>query len=220
VASFPEYNQFRHSSQLAIAGKRGSTYSSPRFWLVYSKTGGSMSSLRLRVLLSAAIVWLPAISGCASDSEGRDGGSKMSAPSPPPVAKELPKKADLPDLPAEAGPMDDDAPEEFTRTPSGLYYRILRKSSGRKPHSIDRVLVHYKGWLNNGKQFETSYDKEPVAFPLGQVMPAWTEGLQLIGIGGMIELEVPPSLGYGAQPQRGIPPNSTLHFIVELKEIR
>jgi FKBP-type peptidyl-prolyl cis-trans isomerase FkpA len=179
-----------------------------------------MPSFRISVLI-AALVWLPALGGCASDSEGRDASSKTSAQSPPPLAKELPKKADLPDLPSGAGEMDADAPEEFTRTPSGLYYRILRKSNGRKPHSIDRVLAHYKGWLNNGKQFDSSYDRgEPSEFPLTEVVPAWTEGLQLIGVGGMIELEVPPSLGYGPQPKSGIPPNSTLHFIIELKEIR
>lgn len=180
-----------------------------------------MPSFRFSVLLAAALAWLPALGGCASDSDGRDGGSKMNAQAPPPPAKDLPKKADLPDLPSGAGEMDDDAPEEFTRTPSGLYYRILRKSAGRKPHSIDRVLVDYKGWLKNGKQFDSSYDRgEPTEMSLSQVVPGWTEGLALIGVGGMIELEIPPSLGYGPQQQRSIPPNSTLHFIIELKEIR
>jgi FKBP-type peptidyl-prolyl cis-trans isomerase len=179
-----------------------------------------MPSFRSCILI-AVLAWLSALGGCASDSEGRDAGSKTSAPSPPPRAKELPKKADLPDLPSGAGEMDADAPEEFTRTPTGLYYRILRRSNGHKPHSIDRVLAHYKGWLNNGKQFDSSYDKgEPAPLTLGEVIPGWTEGLQLIGVGGMIELEVPPSLGYGAQPHPGIPPNSTLHFIIELKEIQ
>ena len=117
--------------------------------------------------------------------------------------------------------MDSDAPEEFTATRSGLYYRILRKSNGRKPRSTDIVLAHYRGWLNNGKQFDSSYERgEPTEFPLNGVVPGWTEGLQLIGIGGMIELEVPPGLGYGAQGRPGIPPNATLHFIIELKEIK
>ena len=117
--------------------------------------------------------------------------------------------------------MDKDAPEEFTRTRSGLYYRILRKSHGRPPHSVDRVLAHYKGWLKNGRQFDSSYDRgEPTEFALNAVVQGWTEGLQLIGEGGMIELEIPPSLGYAAQPPPGIPPNSTLHFIIELIEIK
>ena len=117
--------------------------------------------------------------------------------------------------------MDLDAPDEFTRSKSGLYYRVLRKSNGRRPHSTDRVLAHYKGWLQNGEQFDNSYDQgKPSEFSLNEVVAGWKEGLQLIGEGGMIELEVPPRLGYGATPHQGIPPNSTLHFIVELKEIR
>jgi FKBP-type peptidyl-prolyl cis-trans isomerase FkpA len=168
---------------------------------------------------------LAALSGCASDSEARDQKkvSSETAPAQAPRAESdlPPKKADLPDLPPGAGPMDADAPEEFTRTKSGLYYRILRKSNGRKPHSVDHVLVHYKGWLKNGTQFDSSYDHgEPAELSLRTVVAGWREGLPLIGEGGMIELEVPPSLGYGMQPPRGIPPNATLYFIVELKEIK
>jgi FKBP-type peptidyl-prolyl cis-trans isomerase FkpA len=124
-------------------------------------------------------------------------------------------------LPEGAGPIDPDASEEFTRTSSGLYYRILRKSSGRRPREVERVVAHYKGWLKDGTQFDSSYDRgEPTEFPLTQVVPGWTEGLQLIGVGGMIELRIPPRLGYGAMPHPGIPPNSMLHFIIELKEIK
>jgi len=131
------------------------------------------------------------------------------------------KKADYPDLPEGAGPIDPDAPEEFTRTKSGLYYRILRKSNGRKPRAVERVVAHYKGWLKNGRQFDSSYDRgEPTEFPLNQVVAGWTEGLQLIGVGGMIELEIPSRLGYGPQPHGEIPANSTLHFIIELKAIK
>ena len=184
-----------------------------------------MSWIPCRSMLFAGGVLLPFLAGCASDSEARDqtGNSKAgaSAPAPPPESNPAPKKADLPDLPLGAGPMDDDAPEEFTRTKSGLYYRVLRKSTGRKPHSVDRVVAHYKGWLNNGKQFDSSYDKgEPAEFGLRTVVPGWTEGLQLVGVGGMIELEVPPRLGYGVHSPAGIPPNATLHFLVELKEIK
>ncbi len=175
--------------------------------------------------LLSGIVLLPILAGCASDSEARDQNeqSKAGAPAalPPPESDPAPKKADLPDLPQGAGPMDDDAPEEFSRTKSGLYYRILRKSTGRKPHSVDRVVAHYKGWLNSGKQFDSSYDRgEPTEFGLRNVIAGWTEGLQLVGVGGMIELEVPPRLAYGVHGPPGIPPNSTLHFLVELKEIK
>jgi FKBP-type peptidyl-prolyl cis-trans isomerase len=181
-----------------------------------------MPPFRHRVVVVAALTLSACLAGCAGDSQARDQSSKPGSTTPTAAASNLiPKKADLPDLPTGAGSMDPDAPEEFTRSKSGLYYRILRKSNGRRPHSTDRVLAHYKGWLSNGQQFDSSYDKgEPTEFPLNGVVPGWTEGLQLVGEGGMIELEVPPRLGYGAMPQPGIPPNSTLHFIVELKEIR
>lgn len=118
----------------------------------------------------------------------------------------------------EQGPTDNDAPEEFTETDSGLKYRILRKSDGEKATAGDSVTVNYRGWLDDDTEFDSSYKRgEPISFPLGGVIAGWTEGMQLVGIGGMIELTIPPELGYG---QRGagaaVPPNATLHFIVEL----
>lgn len=121
------------------------------------------------------------------------------------------------------GPLliDDDAPTEFTTTESGLKYRILRKSSQQKPVASSRVKVDYRGWLDDGSTFDSSYNmREPASFSLSNVIPAWTEGLQLLGEGGMIELEVPPELGYGeAGNPPSIPPNATLHFKVELLRI-
>ena len=131
-----------------------------------------------------------------------------------------PKNAGLPTLPKGAGKMDDDAPEAMTPTSTGLYYRVLRKSDGRKPTASDSVLANYKGWLDDGTVFDSSYDKDgPISFPLNRVVAGWTEGLQLIGEGGMIELEIPGRLGY-PQGRPGIPPMATLHFIVELKEVK
>ncbi len=122
-----------------------------------------------------------------------------------------------------AGPglIDADAPEEFSSTDSGLKYRILRKSSGDKPTASDRVTVDYSGWLDDGTVFDSSYERRgPASFVLSNVVPGWTEGLQLVGEGGMIELEIPSELGYGARGQPPvIPPNATLHFKVELHEI-
>lgn len=118
---------------------------------------------------------------------------------------------------AQAGPVDPDAPEEFTTTESGLRYRILRRGDGRKPDVKDTITANYAGWLDNGTQFDSSYGKRPLKFPLGQVVPGWIEGLQLLKEGGMIELEIPSKLGYGSRGAgRMIPPNSRLHFIVEL----
>lgn len=121
----------------------------------------------------------------------------------------------------EPGPSDKGAPKEFTATDSGLKFRILRKSNGVKPTEIDTVKVHYKGWLDNGKEFDSSYGPkgEPIKFPLKGVIAGWTEGLQLVGKGGMIELEIPYELGYGEEGSPPIPPKARLHFIVELLDV-
>lgn len=122
----------------------------------------------------------------------------------------------------EAGPTDPDAATEFTQTESGLKYRILRKSDGKKPGPADMVSVHYAGWLDDLTEFDSSYRRgQPAPFALNQVVAGWTEGLQLVGEGGMIELEIPSFLGYGPGGMPGsIPPNATLHFKVELLDIR
>ncbi len=123
--------------------------------------------------------------------------------------------------PLEPGPVDEDAPVPFTTTDSGLKYRIRRKSDGKKPTAANRVEVHYKGWFDNGETFDSSYERRnSIAFPLNGVIKGWTEGMQLIGEGGMIELEVPYDLAYGAQGRPGIPPKSTLHFLVELLQVK
>jgi len=121
-------------------------------------------------------------------------------------------------LMTDTGPVDDDAPEEFTETGSGLKYRILRKSDDAKATANDSVTVNYRGWLDDGTEFDSSYERgEPISFPLGGVIAGWTEGMQLVGTGGMIELTIPSELGYGSRGAGGaVPPNATLHFIVEL----
>lgn len=119
------------------------------------------------------------------------------------------------------GPVDEDAPDEFTETDSGLKFRIRRKSDGKKPVATDSVKVHYKGWFDNGETFDSSYKRgEPISFPLKGVIKGWTEGMQLVGEGGMIELEVPYELAYGEKGRPGIPPKSRLHFLVELIKVQ
>ena len=123
--------------------------------------------------------------------------------------------------PVEPGVVDQDAPEKFTTTKSGLKYRIRRAGKGKKPTAKDTVSVHYKGWLDNGKEFDSSYARgESISFPLNGVIKGWTEGMQLVGQGGMIELEIPYQLGYGERGTQGIPGKATLHFIVELLEVK
>jgi FKBP-type peptidyl-prolyl cis-trans isomerase len=127
-----------------------------------------------------------------------------------------------PALPEGAGPIDADAPKEFTTTPSGLKYRVLRKGAGGKPKATNTVEVHYHGWLDGGKVFDSSYQRgESIEFPLNGVIPGWTEGMQLVGEEGMIELEIPSKLGYGSRGAGGvIPPDATLHFLVELIDVK
>jgi len=120
------------------------------------------------------------------------------------------------------GPEDPDAPTVFTSTDSGLKYRVLRRGKGKKPSPMSFVTVDYAGWLDSGEEFDSSYNRrESSKFNLSNVVDGWTEGLQLVSEGGMIELEVPPELGYGVEGSPGsIPPNATLHFKVELHEVR
>ena len=128
-----------------------------------------------------------------------------------------------PQLPAGAGKLDADAPKAFATTPSGLQYRVLRKGTGANPKATDAVKVNYHGWLDGGKVFDSSYQRgEAIEFGLNQVIPGWTEGMQLVGEGGMIELVIPSNLGYGPRGTPGgpIPPNATLHFLVELLDVR
>lgn len=127
-----------------------------------------------------------------------------------------------PKLPEGAGKIDENAPKSFTKTDSGLQYRILRKGEGEKPTATDTVRVHYHGWLDSGKVFDSSYERnEDISFPLNRVIKGWTEGMQMVAPGGMIELVIPPELGYGAAGAGGtIPGNATLHFLVELKEVK
>jgi FKBP-type peptidyl-prolyl cis-trans isomerase len=128
-----------------------------------------------------------------------------------------------PALPKGAGAIDADAPKTFAATPSGLKYRVLRKGTGGSPKASDTVKVHYHGWLDNGNVFDSSYRRgESIEFPLNGVIKGWTEGMQLVGEGGMIELEIPSDLGYGKRGTPGgpIPPDATLHFLVELLDVK
>jgi FKBP-type peptidyl-prolyl cis-trans isomerase len=135
------------------------------------------------------------------------------------VAQDVPH----PTLPKGAGAIDADAAKTFSTTPSGLQYRVLRKGTGANPKATNRVKVHYHGWLDNGKVFDSSYQRgESIDFGLNQVIPGWTEGMQLVGEGGMIELVIPSDLGYGKRGTPGgpIPPDATLHFLVELLDVK
>jgi FKBP-type peptidyl-prolyl cis-trans isomerase len=103
-------------------------------------------------------------------------------------------------------------------TASGLQYQILRDCDGANPTAASTVTVHYRGTLQDGTQFDSSYDRgTPASFPLNGVIAGWTEGLQLMSVGERFRFVIPPELGYGAAGAGGsIPPNATLTFEVEL----
>ena len=175
------------------------------------------------VLGMIAGTWL-AIAGCAGQTEAARGQHPIPTAEAIKRASREPKPAELPSLPNGAGEMDADAPMELTPTGTGLYYRILRKGSGRKAGIFNEVSCHYEGKLDDGSVFDSSYRrKEPTRFPMNAVVKGWTEGLQLIEEGGMIELEIPPDLAYGTKGRmmggKGVPPDATLHFIVELQKV-
>ncbi len=109
-------------------------------------------------------------------------------------------------------------------TESGLRYVDLVIGTGRQAELGDTATVHYTGWLENGKQFDSSRDRgEPFSFRVGagRVIKGWDEGVQGMKIGGKRKLIIPPDLGYGARGAGDvIPPNATLTFEVELLELR
>jgi FKBP-type peptidyl-prolyl cis-trans isomerase FkpA len=98
---------------------------------------------------------------------------------------------------------------------------MLKAGTGASPTSSETVKVHYRGVLDNGKEFDSSYGRgQPATFPLNRVIPCWTEGVQLIKVGGKAKLVCPSALAYGSRGIPGtIPPDSTLTFEVELLEI-
>jgi FKBP-type peptidyl-prolyl cis-trans isomerase len=111
--------------------------------------------------------------------------------------------------------------EGVRTTASGLQYEVLTAGSGPRPAATDRVRVHYRGTLIDGKEFDSSYrGGQPVTFTVTEVIGGWTEGLQLMNVGGKARLVIPPELGYGPQgAPPDIGPNATLIFEVELLAI-
>jgi len=107
-------------------------------------------------------------------------------------------------------------------TSSGLQYLVLEEGKGKSPKATDTVLVHYKGNLLDGTEFDSSYKRnEPISFPLNGVIPGWTEGVQLMKEGGKIRLFIPSNLAYGSRGAGGvIPPDSTLVFDIELLKVQ
>jgi FKBP-type peptidyl-prolyl cis-trans isomerase FkpA len=106
------------------------------------------------------------------------------------------------------------------KLPSGLIYKQITAGTGESPKATDRVKVHYHGTLRDGKVFDSSVErKEPATFPLNGVIPCWTEGVQLMKVGGKAKLTCPSEIAYGDQGRPGIPPGAVLTFEIELLSI-
>lgn len=117
---------------------------------------------------------------------------------------------------------DNKTKEGIQTTASGLQYEVIEEGSGAKPSAQNQVKVHYHGTLIDGTIFDSSIQRgEPATFGVHQVIPGWTEALQLMPAGSKYRLYIPQNLGYGAHPHPGgaIKPFMALIFDVELLEV-
>lgn len=169
----------------------------------------------IAAMIIFALLFVGAVVLTYEPSEKTTTAAKTALPAPP-------KKQIIPKIPdGRPNERDADANPGFIELPSGLRYRILRKSETPKPTSDQNVAVHYRGWLDSGTEFDSSYttNRPFVVSPPWGVIDGWKEGLLLMGEGGMIELEIPANLGYGARGSGKIPANATLHFEVEILKV-
>ena len=140
---------------------------------------------------------------------------------PNPILFAMAADSNQADASALGGPIDVEKPQV---TASGLHITDFEVGSGAEASAGQTVVVHYRGTLEDGSQFDASYDRgTPFSFPLGagRVIKGWDEGVQGMKVGGKRKLVIPPDLGYGARGAGGvIPPNATLIFEVELLEVK
>ncbi len=143
--------------------------------------------------------------------------SAPSAPAAPAAAPPAPAPGDIPAPSDVAAP-----PADAQKTPSGLASKVLSAGTGTEhPGKEDKVRVHYTGWMTNGSMFDSSVKRgEPAEFPLGGVIPGWTEGVQLMVVGEKRRFWIPGSMAYGDTPGRPGRPYGMLVFDIELLAIK
>ena len=139
------------------------------------------------------------------------------------ITKASAKDAELKKAVGEKFLAENKTKDSVKTTASGLQYKVLIAKDGPKPQATDSVKVHYQGFLIDGTKFDSSVDRgEPITFPLNQVIPGWTEGVQLMSVGSKYKFYVPYALGYGEKGagNGAIPGFSTLIFEVQLLDIK
>jgi peptidylprolyl isomerase len=175
-----------------------------------------------------ALVSLLLLTASCTNKRTQEDGSAPSEPAPKPAATEAPKEAKKAPPEKAEEPKSLPAPSDVAAPPanaeksaSGLAWTILEPGSGdAKPGPTDKVKVHYTGWTTDGKMFDSSEVRgEPTSFGLNQVIPGWTEGLQLMTIGEKRRFWIPAELAYGATPKRPGAPAGQLTFDVKLLDI-
>ena len=175
--------------------------------------------------MGVLVVTVGVLAGCQGDNAATNGGSTGAVEAPaggagsPESASAPAGGTDAAGGTAPAGPAKV-AEKDYKVTASGLKYAILKPGTGPAAKH-QPVFVHYTGWLQNGKMFDSSRTRgEPFEFVLGHgmVIPGWDEGVEGMKVGERRQLVVPPALGYGPSgtPDGTIPPNATLIFDVEL----
>lgn len=159
------------------------------------------------------------IVGCGSNKQQTNAVEVQNPPESAPAANQAPAPAPA----APAVPIKSRSKDGTVTLESGLKYKDKKAGKGDEAYSNSRVTVHYKGWLDDGTVFDTSRQsgRDPLSFTIDndQIIQGWHQGVRGMKVGGIRELTVPPALGYGSDEMGKIPPNSTLHFEIELLEV-
>ena len=188
-----------------------------------------LSKKRTLAIASALLLSFASLTACTK----KDDASKTSSAAPAASSASASDAIQAVDLPttgagANQGPAPIPAPDDVAappgdakKTASGLTYKVLAAGTGTAhPLPTDKVKVNYTGWTKDGKMFDSSVARhEPATFGVSEVIPGWTEGLQLMTVGEKRRLWIPSTLAYGPRGMPGIPPNSQLTFDVELLDI-